>query len=110
MIPRHILLAEKVTWSNSFTTRDHNPVLHAESCVEGEVRLNNLFNEDIENFYRNPTQFPSSYYIKDELSRGKVEVCVSGTWGTVCRGDTTWNDQSASVACSQLGFSRWGEH
>ena len=81
----------------------------AESCVEGEVRLNNLFNEDIENFYRNPTQFPSSFYIKDQLSRGKVEVCISGTWGTVCRGDATWNDQSASVACSQLGFSRWGE-
>ena len=79
-----------------------------EVCREGELRLNNLFNTDIENYYRNPTQFPTSFYIKDELSRGKVEVCVGGTWGIVC-GDT-WNYHSASVACRQLQFSPWGKN
>ena len=86
-----------------------NHIFDAELCREGELRLNNLFNSDIENYYRNPTEFPSSFYIKDELFRGKVEVCVGGRWGIVCGGDT-WNYQSASVACRQLKFSPWGKN
>ena len=81
--------------------------MYAEYCLEGEIRLNNLYSPStIEDYYTRPLQF-KDLLIKDELPRGKVEMCVNGEWGTVCEGET-WSNLAASVACHQLGFSRLG--
>ena len=54
-------------------------------CQHGNVRLANG---------------PTSY-------SGRVEICFSETWGTVC--NNMWGASDASVVCRQLGFSRHSE-
>ena len=34
-----------------------------------------------------------------------MEICRNDAWGTVC--DDAWTDVDASVACRQLGYSRF---
>ena len=36
-------------------------------------------------------------------NEGRLEVQISGVWGTIC--DNMWNFVDADVACRQLGFS-----
>ncbi|XP_019849591.1 PREDICTED: deleted in malignant brain tumors 1 protein-like [Amphimedon queenslandica] len=63
----------------------HAGVICRAPCTNGEVRL----------------QGDSRY-----KSFGRVEVCINGTWGTIC--DDYWDSNDASVVCHQLGFSPYG--
>lgn len=62
----------------------HDIIFFHTECNDGDIRLADI---------PNPLE-------------GRVEICYSGLWGTVCR--RGWNDIDAAVACRQLGFSSFG--
>ena len=64
--------------------------------LDGDIANSVYLNNNIEDFY----------FIKDELVRGRVEVCVEGRYNSIC--DDVWDYEDASVVCRQLGFSPYG--
>ena len=73
-------------------------------CEQGAIRL--TLDGDIEESVYMNNNIEEFYFIKDELARGRVEVCFGDGYCTVC-GDM-WNFADSSVACRQLGFSPYG--
>ena len=53
------------------------------------------------------SQLPAYDLIKDQVSRGIVEVCINQSYSTILM-DSFWSDEDASVICGQLGFSYHG--
>ena len=58
-------------------------------------------------FYRGETVYDTTYYIGDDLSRGRVEICKGGGYHTICL--DLWDERDASVVCQELGFSPNGK-
>ena len=66
-----------------------------------------LVSDEAETFYIGTTDYDYTYFDKDGLRVGRVEVCVGGSYGTICI--DSWDDRDASVVCQQLGFSPYGK-
>ena len=75
-----------------------------QSCINGDVTLEispnvmpSISHLSLEN---------SVLYGKRGVHAGRVKVCINNTTGTVC--STQWDDRDASVVCTQLGYSPYG--
>ena len=71
-------------------------------CISGTVRL---LLDGSDAFYGD-NDVSAAYLYKDELTRGRVEICIDQEFIPIC--DDSWKLEAASVVCRQLGFSPYG--
>ena len=98
----------KTLYNISMFYRKHNYYIYhfIATCEESSVRL---VVAESQYYYTHPNSFPSSYFIKDELHRGRVEICTaSGEFKPLVICDESWQFQDASVVCRDIGFSAFG--
>ena len=51
-----------------------------------------------------------SLYSSISSRHGNVRVCINGTWSKICGyGNSVVDDNLASVICSELGYSEYGD-
>ena len=81
--------------------------IHIASCIEGSIRL--VVGDDYDYYLDNLEEGEDVEYIDDALSQGRVEICVNGTYGTICADRDMWSNTEAAVVCKELGFTEFGE-
>lgn len=79
-----------------------------ENCMEGNIRL--VAGNSAYDFYQGAEMGNSDVnYIDDALSQGRVEICIEGSYGTICaNAGQGWSNEDAAVVCSELGFTKYG--
>lgn len=75
-----------------------------------EVNAVRLAVDKTQKLYLQPSSYPSYYFVKGELHRGRVTVCDgNGGYRPLIVCDDSWTHSDAAVVCRELGFSAFGE-
>ena len=76
--------------------------------VECEDYAARIIIGDEATFYSDESPQGEDYYTDGNLDTGRVELCMNGVWRPVCQ--DFWTEADASVACYQMGYSRYGTY
>ncbi|KAJ1365163.1 hypothetical protein KIN20_025393 [Parelaphostrongylus tenuis] len=103
----HVVPGAKLTIASGSILEFHNGL---GMLVQGELAKTEFFAPGKEvTFTSNPFVLPKNKNIRlvdddgnDEVTEGRLEVFLDGTWGTVC--NRSWTPQLAQLSCNQLGL------
>ena len=82
--------------------------LQDSQCEEQSMLLVSMNEWTAEELYLREGDLLPFDFINDEVHRGRLDICINGTWRSICHSEL-WNNPVASIACKQLGFSKHGE-